>query len=484
MTGTTKKTPLVVIFGRANVGKSTLFNRLTEKNMALISAIPGTTRDINTASTEWRGVGFTLVDTGGITDLAPPGAKTAVDPGKIEALVRQQTVDYMQRADLVLFLVDTRDGLLPQDKRLSLQMKKNFGQTKKIILIANKADTPRLRKETAEFNKLSLGEPLPVSAATGSGTGDLLDVIVAKLEKTESVPADDAPAGEGEDTAGISIAVIGKPNVGKSSMINAVAGRREVIVSPVPHTTREPRDLALAYRGRKITFIDTAGISKQGQKGARNKKTKNTLERISIAKSLAVLKKADIALLLLDVNEPVTRQDAKLAEEIINKGAGLIIVANKWDSVKEKDTKAHTEEIYDALPFVSWAPVQFVSALTGEKIKKIFDLILLVDEQKKITVSDNALNKLLGRIVKRHLPAKAKGAKHPRIYELKQTGFAPPAFTLRIGAKDTLHFSYLRFIANRLREKYGFVGTPIRIKVIKNKKVHGAHETWNTKHVT
>jgi GTP-binding protein len=466
-----KKSPLVVICGRTNVGKSTLFNRLTEKDTALVSNIPGTTRDSNTAEVEWRGTEFTLVDTGGITDFK---AQAGIHDNDIETMVQRQAMDFLKQADLVLFLVDVRDGLLPQDKHLSLLVKKNISRKKNIVLAANKADSPRLRKDTAEFNKLSLGEPLPISAATGSGTGDLLDIIIEKLEKISSIRESGA-SGKPRNTPSVRIAVIGKPNVGKSSLLNALIGQNMAIVSPVPHTTREPHDLAFTYQGRHITFIDTAGISKSGQRGAKRKKFKNTLDKLSIVKSLGAMKKADVILLILDINESITRQDAKLAEEVADKGAGLIIIANKWDLTADRDTKSHKKRIYGALPFVAWAPVQFVSAKTGEKIKKIFDLILLVDEQRKITVGDNALAKFLSGAVKRHLPAKAKGIKHPRIYELKQAGSEPPRFIIRIGAKDNIHFSYIKFLENRLREKYGFIGVPIRIKVIKNKRVHGAH---------
>src|SRR3989339_32449 len=475
--------PLVVIFGRTNVGKSTLFNCLTEKKSALVSKNSGTTRDSNLGLVSWRGRSFRIVDTGGIEDLKLLTASRRTErktrlSGDIDAKVQLQARDYLKRADLILFLVDTRDGLLPQDRELVLSYKKIAApeKTADMILVANKAGSPGRQKETAELNKLGLGEPVAISAANGSGTGDLLDIIVEKIPPEKEASGTNDPEIDVQTPDTINVAIIGKPNVGKSSLINKLLGEERVIVSSTPHTTREPQDITLEYRGQRINFIDTAGISRQGQKLIRHSRIKN-LEKFSIIKSLSIIKRSDIALLVIDINEPLTRQESRLTEEIIGNKTSLIIIANKWDAAKDKNIKACRTKVYDHLPFAAWAPIHFVSALTGEKVKKIPDLILSVAAARNIAVSDNILEKFLSRIVKKHLPAKASGSKYPHIYGLKQTRVNPPKFTIRIGSKDTIHFSYLHFIENRLRENFGFSGTPQTINIEKGRRVHGSHNT-------
>jgi GTPase len=231
----------------------------------------------------------------------------------------------------------------------------------------------------------------------------------------------------------------------------------------------------IEYKNYRINLVDTAGISKQGQKGARQQKLKNTLEKLSIEQSIKTLRRAQIALLVIDINEDITHQDAKLVEEILDQKVSIIIVANKWDLIEERDTKIYTKKIYSSFPFIQWAPIQFVSAHSGEKVQKIMDLIIAVSEGRATQVSENALSKFLGKIVKIHRPAKAKGTKHPHISSFIQVGNNPPLFSIHIGSKDTLHFSYIRFIENRLREKFGFLGTPITVFIDQKKHVHGSH---------
>lgn len=473
-----KNLPKIIIFGRTNVGKSTLFNRLTEKNQALISSIEGTTRDSNIGQVNWGGKSFELIDTGGIIDLKYLfGKKEKTET--IEAKVQKQAHGLLSQADLILFTVDAISGLLPQDKQMALFLKQINKNLNNIILVVNKADNPRLRKETIEFHKLALGEPVPVSANTGSGTGDLLDIIINRLRKDKKLKKEITPSPDSEQ---IKVCIIGKPNVGKSSLINSILGEERVIVSPIPHTTREPQDTVIEYKDRLIKFIDTAGISKRGKQTAYTKKEKmNALEKYGIEKSLKVLEKSDIALLVLDISEDITRQDARIVEEIFNSKKSLIIIANKWDLIPERDTEKYKDYIYDKFPFALWAPIQFTSALTHEKVQKIIDLIKEVDEQRKVEITDSGANSFLMRLVKRHKPAKGKGLRHPHIHEFKQAKSNPPIFELRIGAKDNLHFSYVRFIENRLREKYGFLGTPITIRVEKNKLIHGKHDDHITK---
>lgn len=464
--------PVVVIFGRTNVGKSTLFNCLTEKKHAIVSDIAGTTRDANHGTVEWQKAKFDLIDTGGIINLeqlVKPGKKKADDP--IQTEIEKQAKVYLDAADVVLFVVDNRTGLLPQDRQLVMLLKKILGDDfKKVLLVANKVESMKHRFKSSEFHQLAMGEVLPVSAVTGAGSGDLLDIIVERINALPKKIVE--PQEDQEEPQEIKVIMIGKPNVGKSSLLNALCGMERVIVSPVAHTTREPQDTVLEYGKRKIRLIDTAGLSRQGVK-QQKKNPNGQLEKLGIEKSLESLDKADIALFVMDVNEPLTHQDSKVLSEIIDRQKSLIIVANKWDLIEEKDTKKFTLYINRTFPFALWAPIQFVSAKTKSKTNKIMDLILEVARERATEPSASVLNTFLMKIVKQHLPAKAKGVKHPHIHKFELRRSNPPLFEVRIGAKDTLHFSYVRFIANRLREKFGFKGTPIRIWVSKNRKVHG-----------
>lgn len=456
--------PLVVICGRTNVGKSTLFNCLTEKRQALVSDIAGTTRDSNLGIVEWANSAFELVDTAGIIDWHYLLNKKTSD-NDIDTQTQKQARAYLDQANLILFLVDTKAGLLPEDKEIAAALKKNGAYNKKVLLIANKVDNFRASGEAAQFNKLSLGEPIAISAASSMGTGDLLDIIIEKIDK----PRKNKKALEDKDDKPITVCIIGKPNVGKSSLLNSILGYERVIVSPIAHTTREPQNTNLIYKEKKITLIDTAGISKQGTKS-------KGLEKPGILKSLTSLERADIALLVMDISEPITHQDAKLIQEIVDRRKSLVFIANKWDLVETRDTKKWTEVVYNKLPFATWAPLQFISAKTGEKVNKILDLILAIAAERDLKLSDSQCTKFLSHVVKLHKPAKGKGLKAPHIYEFKQVKYSPPAFIVRIGPNDDLHFSYVRFMENRLREKYGFTGTPLHITVIKERK---SHTTYN-----
>jgi GTPase len=465
-----KKLPLVVIFGRTNVGKSTLFNTLVEKKQAIVSDIAGTTRDSNINIARWGGFAFELIDTGGIINpdentlfKKSKGGEEIKTEDEINIKVQKQAIKYLQSSDLVLFVVDNKTGILPADRQMVNVLRKNLsGEIEdKIFLIANKVDSGAQTAEAAEFNKLGLGEPIAVSAVTGAGTGDLMDLI-AKYLKKRKLSARELP----EEEEKIRACILGKPNVGKSSLLNSLVGYEKVIVSPIPHTTREPQNTELKYSGKKIIFIDTAGISQHAHKT-------EGLEKYGVEKSLGTLRRADIALLVLDINEGITHQDARLVEEIVEAGKSLIIIANKWDLVAERNTKKYTETIRDNFPFANWAPIQFVSAKTGEKVQKIFDLILELEAARKIKLSVSQLSHFLSKIVKIHYPAKGKGTRAPHIYEIRQEGENPPLFSVRIGTDDNLHFSYTRFIINKLREQYGFAGVPIKIYVENKPHVHG-----------
>lgn len=464
------KEPIVILFGRTNVGKSTIFNTLIEKQQALVSDVAGTTRDSNYSSMGWRDLNFKLVDTAGIIEEKLIKKYIKLEDFDVEKQVQYQAKTYLEKADLILFVVDSRDGLMPDDKQLARLLQKI--NDKKIILVANKSDNPRLRKDSVEFNQLGLGEPLPISASSGSGTGDLLDEIYENLKNWAGNPSSETVR---ED---INVTILGKPNVGKSSLINMLCGEEKQIVSHVAHTTREPNDIDISWREYNIKLMDTAGMHRKGFKNVKRIKEQQKVERLSIHKSLQTLRRADIALLMIDITEDITQQEAKIAEAIVKNKCAFIIVANKWDAIENKDTKYYTELIYSHFPYATWAPIQFISALTGEKINHLKDLIIEMDQNRHIDLSDNALNKFFKQILKHHRPVKSKGTKHPYVHKLTQTQTAPPKFNIKIGAKDSLHESYVRFVENQLRKKFGFIGSPLTFYIEKGKAVHGQHEQF------
>ncbi len=399
-----------------------------------------------------------LIDTGGIMDkdtektIERSKAKKGSVVG-IEEAVQKQALEFLKQAETIIFVTDGRTGPLPQDEILASFLKKKYPQ--KTLLVVNKIDHPKYRVEVANFYKLNLGDPFAISAITGSGTGDLLDQIVDKLPLKKDEEGEEE---EEELNQDIRACIIGKPNVGKSSLLNSLLDDQRVIVSDVPHTTREPQDTEVNYKDRAITLIDTAGISRKGSKS-------KGLEKFGISKSLRALKRSDIALLVLDISQEITHQDAKLVEEIFERSKSLVIIANKWDKVEEKDAKTFTEYIHHKFPYATWAPIHFISARTGSKVKKLYDIILEVEEQRKLELSQSQLDKFLTKVVKIHPPAKAKGVRPPYIYKINQAKSDPPHFIVKIRSKDTLHFSYVRFLKNKLREKFGFLGTPISMEI-------------------
>ncbi len=459
-----EKLPLVALYGRTNVGKSTLFNCLTEKKQALVSNISGTTRDSNLGIVEWNNSAFEIVDTAGIIDYRYLGKKIKSDD--LDEMVQAQAISYLEKASLLIFLADAKAGLMPEDIELARAINRSEKYKKKTILVINKVDSLRAEAEAAQFNKLGLGEPFSVSAVSGLGTGDLLDLIVNRIDKKRK---NKAPEKYSDNDLTTNVCLVGKPNVGKSSLLNSILGYERVVVSPIPHTTRESQDTKINFKNNLIRLIDTAGISRQGKKG-------KGLEKFGIEKTFSSLERADIALLILDLSEEITHQDLKIIEEINNRRKSLIIIGNKWDKVEDRDTKKWTEFLRNKMPFVAYAPIQFISAKTGEKVGKIMDLVVEIAEQRKLMLSPSQTEKFLKRVVKIHKPAKGKGTKPPRIYEFVQEKNNPPLFKLRIGPNDDLHASYVRFMENRLRERHGFLGTPINIRVTKDKK---SHTTYN-----
>ncbi len=467
-----KKIPLVVLFGRTNVGKSTILNRLAEKHKAIVSPISGTTRDSNFALISWQGKNFELIDLAGPDFYSEKNKKIE----EINKKISQQIKLYLQKADLILFVVDNRSGLLPQDSDLAKNILKDNKLKNKTKLVINKVDNFKYASEAAPFYKLNLGEPILMSAATGAGSGDLLDFVVTEIEAPEKETLDD-------DKKIIKVCILGKPNVGKSSLLNKILGYERVVVSEIAHTTREPQDTTIEYKNNYINLVDTAGITKKI-------KNLNTLEKSGIKKSLSVMRRADIVLLVTEGSESLTQQESKLIEEIINHQKSLIIVANKWDLLLEKDTKLETENIYYHLPFVTWAPIHFISCLPAKntvlkskkseedtvnekfiskRIKNLLDLIMEVQLGREKTIKTADLYNLLLKIVRIHPPSKAKGYKRPHIKKIEQIKFSPPKFQVTIGPNDTLSESYLRFIKNKLRDFYGFIGTPIEINLVKKK---------------
>ena len=459
-----EKLPLVALYGRTNVGKSTLFNCLTEKKQALVSNISGTTRDSNLGIVEWNNSAFEIVDTAGIIDYRYLGKK--IKSEDLDEMVQAQAISYLEKASLLIFLADAKAGLMPEDIELARAINRSEKYKKKTILVINKVDSLRAEAEAAQFNKLGLGEPFSVSAVSGLGTGDLLDLIVDRIDKKRK---NKAPEKYSDNDLTTNVCLVGKPNVGKSSLLNSILGYERVVVSPIPHTTRESQDTKINFKDNLIRLIDTAGISRQGKKG-------KGLEKFGIEKTFSSLERADIALLILDLSEEITHQDLKIIEEINNRRKSLIIIGNKWDKVEDRDTKKWTEFLRNKMPFVAYAPIQFISAKTGEKVGKIMDLVVEIAKQRKLMLSPSQTEKFLKRVVKIHKPAKGKGTKPPRIYEFVQEKNNPPLFKLRIGPNDDLHASYVRFMENRLRERHGFLGTPINIRVTKDKK---SHTTYN-----
>lgn len=432
--------PKVALIGRANTGKSTLFNCLTEEKKAIVSVLPGTTRDRNYGLVSWRGLNFTVIDTGGL-DL--------VHDKNFEEDVFKQARFALAEADLILLVVSVKDGLMPQDKEVARLLRNSH---KPVLVVANKADNNALKKQLDDFYRLGLGAPVPVSGLNGSGSGDLLDVIYSKLKKKARTVKSDAKT--------IKIAIIGKPNVGKSSLVNAILGEERVIVSPVPYTTRDPQDTPFHYQKTDWLLIDTAGIRKQSKIGDR-------LEQLSVDKAIKSIAKADVVLLVTEANTTLGRQDQHLSEIILEHNKSLILVANKWDLIEDKDdaTINKFDKYYRRVfPYLAYAPLVFTSAKERQRVKKILDLALEVYQERFREITDNALDKFLKNLLKRHAPARGKGARQPRIFGLKQVKTNPPEFEVIKDFASDLHFSYFRFIENQLRAKFGFLGTPVIIK--------------------
>lgn len=445
--------PIVALVGRPNVGKSTLFNRIVGQRLAVVHDRPGTTRDRLHAPAEWNGVSFTVVDTGGIEILPEtvvagrrpgPDRVLAQDSAPFIPLMRTQAELAIQEADAVIFMTDAASGMTAGDTEVADTLRRARCP---IFLAANKADNPRLHQSALEFYAMGLGTVYPISALHGIGVADLLDDVVEALPPTEP---------EAEDES-VKLAIVGRPNVGKSSLLNQLLGEERAIVSPIPGTTRDAIDTYMEWEGTPITLIDTAGIRRRGKIG-------REVERYSVLRALRAIQRADVALLVLDGIEGVTAQDAHVASFILDEWASVVVLVNKWDAV-EKDTRTmaeYTRWIRETLRFLDYVPVLFISALTGQRVHKVIPTALAVREARLRRVSTGDLNRLVRDALARHAPPTQQG-KPLKIYYVSQPGVDPPTFVFHVNDPDMVHFSYERYLENQLREAYEFPGTPLRL---------------------
>ena len=429
--------PTVAIIGKPNVGKSTFFNYIVGSRISIVEDTPGVTRDRVYAETNWRGRNFTVVDTAGIE----PESEDI-----IISQMREQAQMAIEIADVIIFLTDVKQGVTAADQEIALMIKKS---KKPVVLVCNKADNmSRDRNEIYEFYNLGIGKPYPISAANALGIGDVLDAIFENLPEKKS--------GEDEDDR-IRVAVIGKPNVGKSSLINKILGQNRTIVSSIAGTTRDAIDTEYENQYGKYVLIDTAGIR-------RKSKVKESIEKFSIMRTLLAIERADVCLMMIDANEGVTDQDAKIAGEAHEAGKGIIIVVNKWDEY-EKETgtlEKYKKEIYNKLSYLSYAPIIFISAKTGQRVDKLFNMINNVAEQNAMRVSTSVLNQVINEAIAIVQPPSDKGKRLKILYGT-QVSTKPPTFVIFVNSKDLFHFSYERYLVNQIRKEFGLEGTPIRV---------------------
>ena len=429
--------PTVAIIGKPNVGKSTFFNYIVGSRISIVEDTPGVTRDRVYAETNWRGRNFTVVDTAGIE---PESDDTIISQ------MREQAKIAIDIADVILFLTDVKQGVTAADQEIAIMLKKS---KKPVVLVCNKADNmSRDRNEIYEFYNLGMGEPYPVSAANALGIGDVLDALYENFPEKND---------DEDDDGRIKVAVIGKPNVGKSSLINKILGENRTIVSNIAGTTRDAIDTEYENEYGKYVFIDTAGIR-------RKSKVSESIEKFSIMRTLLAIERADVCLMMIDANEGVTDQDAKIAGEAHEAGKGIIIVVNKWDEY-EKETgtlEKYKKDIYAKLSYLSYAPVIFISAKTGQRVDKLFNIINNVAEQNAMRVSTATLNQVINEAIAIVQPPTDKGKRLKILYGT-QVSTKPPTFVIFVNNKELFHFSYERYLVNQIRKEFGLEGTPVRI---------------------
>ena len=430
---------VVAIVGRPNVGKSTLFNVLAGEKISIVKDIPGVTRDRIYADCKWRDTTFQIIDTGGIE----PESEDI-----ILSQMREQANLAISMADVIIFLTDIRQGVTAADREIALMLKKSG---KPIVLVCNKADNyEKDRQEAYEFYNLGLGDPYPISASNALGIGDVLDAIYEHFPEKDDLE---------DDEEIIKVAIIGKPNVGKSSLINKILGEKRTIVSNIAGTTRDAIDSPFENEHGKYILIDTAGIRKKA-------KVNEQIEKYSVQRSLLAVERADVCLMMIDANDGVTDQDAKIAGEAHEAGKGVIIVVNKWDEY-EKTTgtlEKYKKEVYEKLSYLSYAPMIFISAKTGQRVDKLFDMINNVAKQNALRVSTSVLNQVINEAIAIVQPPTDKG-RRLKIYYGTQASTKPPTFVIFVNNKQLFHFSYQRYLVNQIRKEFGLEGTPVRIIV-------------------
>lgn len=435
----------VALVGRINVGKSSLFNRLVGKKIALVSDMPGTTRDRRVAVVEWNNININLIDTGGVE-------QTAVAADEWQNLITEQTELALAGTDLAVLVVSARDGVMPQDRAWAKRLRGKVPT----LLVVNKVDNAKHDAMVTEFFELGLDEPIPVSATTGRQTGDLLDKIVNKLN-TLPKRRRSAKATTLLDPDAMRLAILGQPNAGKSSIINALLGEKRVITSGTAHTTREAHDIPFSYQNHSLIIIDTPGIR-------RAKVKRESLEKESIAASLETAKRVEAIILVIDAERGPTVQDQHLAADVAKQGNALVVVINKWDLIPDKTThtmKEYEKKFRDQLPGLDWAPMIFVSAVTKQRVREILDTAIVSVQNRRRQLDDDTLLNFVKSATKQHRPARGGGIKHPAIVAFTQNAITPPSFEITV--KGELHPSYLRFLENRMREHFELLGTPVHI---------------------
>jgi GTPase len=448
--------PVVALVGRPNVGKSTLFNRLAGERLAVVDAIPGTTRDRLFAEADWAGFIFDIVDTGGIDpSQTGPGQKNeplSVGSADFIQQIREQAEVAVREADAVIFVTDAESGVTPADQEVGailrrLQREVDGERLPPVLLAANKADSETRRMQALQFYELGLGDPYPISALHGTGTGDLLDALVATFKNQ----------GIEEEDESVKIAIVGKPNVGKSSLLNRLLGQERAIVSDIPGTTRDAVDTQLIFEGEPLTLIDTAGIRRRGR-------IDPGVEKYSVIRSLKAIERSDVALLLVDATSGVTAQDAHIAGFILEAWKSTVVLVNKWDAIS-KDTYTmdeFTKHVRQELNFLDYVPVLFISALTGQRVNQVLPLALRVQEQRLVRMSTSLINQVLQAAQDQHA-APSHAGRQLRIYYGTQVRSDPPTFLVYVNDPKLVHFSYQRFLENRFREANNYLGTPIRL---------------------
>lgn len=445
--------PIVALVGRPNVGKSTLFNRLVGERLAIVDETPGTTRDRLLGEAEWNGRAFTVVDTGGIDPSH--GGRTPLSIGSADFIedIRLQAQAAIQEADAVLFVNDGETGITEPDREVAdilrrLQKKQPDGSfLPPIFLVVNKCETRERRDQAAEFYELGLGDPHPISAIHGTNTGDLLDALVASFPEEQEM----------EDDESIKIAIVGKPNAGKSSLLNRLVGEERVIVSPIAGTTRDAIDTKMEFEGVPITLIDTAGIRRRGR-------IEKGVEEYSVIRALKAIERADVALLMIDAITGITAQDAHIAGYVKDQWKSCVVLVNKWDAI-EKDSftmDAYTEKILHDLNFVSYVPILYISAKTGQRVEQVLPLALRVQEERLARLTTSTINEIIHRAQDAH-PHPSHAGRALKMFYGTQVRSDPPTFMIYVNDPKLMHFTYLRYLENQIRKEYGFIGTPIRI---------------------